>query len=226
MTGHNTSLQDTQKTMKKDLKRMKTTVKDHEAAIKHARDTIENLDAENRAKEGEVAQLRNIVSAFKNSQNIYMPDKNDPVDIAIADYINTAPCPIKVPFHREDPGIYEFGTKRVFVRLEHGKLIFRVGGGFLQIDDFLKIYSPVELEKFEQRMRGQAQEVRRSLYGSYAKKLVTEREHERSLTPGKTVGSIKEVGKTFSPFYAVQRKKSASPRPSMRQSSSRKSLNK
>jgi len=40
-------------------------------------------------------------------------------------------------FMRESTGVYEFGSKRVNVRIEQGKIKIRVGGGYLAIDEFL-----------------------------------------------------------------------------------------
>ena len=65
---------------------------------------------------------------------MYIPVKDDPIDLAVADFSNVN-CP-DVPFVREDLGIYTFGSKRVFVKLENGKVIVRVGGGFMKIEDF------------------------------------------------------------------------------------------
>jgi len=40
-------------------------------------------------------------------------------------------------FMRESEGVYEFGSKRVMVKVEKDKIRVRVGGGFLSIDEFL-----------------------------------------------------------------------------------------
>jgi hypothetical protein len=40
-------------------------------------------------------------------------------------------------FMRESEGIYKFGNKRVYVRVEKDKINIRVGGGYLSIDEFL-----------------------------------------------------------------------------------------
>ena len=50
---------------------------------------------------------------------------------------------------KESDGVYQFGTKRVCVRVDKGKISIRVGGGYLGIDEFLDIYTPQELEKLE-----------------------------------------------------------------------------
>jgi hypothetical protein len=74
-------------------------------------------------------------------------------------------------FMRESEGIYSFGSKKVYVRVDKDKInskfirpplilnhvlilsghIVRVGGGFLSIDEFLDQYTPAELEKIERK---------------------------------------------------------------------------
>ena len=54
-------------------------------------------------------------------------------------------------FMRESEGVYEFGTKRVYVRVDKDKINVRVGGGFLSIDEFIDQYTPGELEKLERK---------------------------------------------------------------------------
>ena len=66
-------------------------------------------------------------------RKLYVPIKDDPIDIALADFVNTKSPPLGMKFTREDTGVYYFGTKRIFVKLEQGKVIIRVGGGFMQI---------------------------------------------------------------------------------------------
>ena len=50
---------------------------------------------------------------------------------------------------RESEGVYQFGTKRVAVRVDKDKINIRVGGGYLSIDEFLDQYTPPELERLE-----------------------------------------------------------------------------
>ena len=40
-------------------------------------------------------------------------------------------------FMRDREGVYEFGSKRVNVRVEKNKIQIRVGGGYMSIDEFL-----------------------------------------------------------------------------------------
>lgn len=75
------------------------------------------------------------------------------MDLALSDYINNYPerQKLKIMFMRETEGVYEFGQKRVRVKVERGKILIQVGGGFLSIDQFLDQYTPVELEKLERK---------------------------------------------------------------------------
>ena len=70
---------------------------------------------------------------------MYIPIIGDQVDEKLADFINNYPDrnQVKIMFLRESAGVYEFGTKRVEVRLAKGKLTVRVGGGYMGIDEFL-----------------------------------------------------------------------------------------
>lgn len=54
-------------------------------------------------------------------------------------------------FMRETEGVYQFGSKRVAVKVDKDKINIRVGGGFLSIDEFLDQYTPAELEKIERK---------------------------------------------------------------------------
>ena len=84
---------------------------------------------------------------------IYVPIKEDPVDQRLAEFVNTYPDrqKLKIMFLRESTGVYEFGTKRVEVRVTKGKILIRVGGGYMGIDEFLDQYTPLELEKIDRR---------------------------------------------------------------------------
>ena len=52
---------------------------------------------------------------------------------------------------RESQGVYEFGSRKILVKVEKNKIQIKVGGGFLGIDEFLDQYTPAELEKVERR---------------------------------------------------------------------------
>lgn len=51
-------------------------------------------------------------------------------------------------FLRESEGVYSFGQKRIYVKVEKGdKILVRVGGGFMHIEDFITQYTNEEADK-------------------------------------------------------------------------------
>ena len=185
--------------MARDMHELTDTVCMQNKSIHRANETLNQLENAKKEQQFENSNLKRLVHRLKNKPS-YIPERDDPVDIALADYLNTVNPRLKVPVQREEAGVYCFGTKRVFVKLEMGKLIFRVGGGFMQIEDFVQLYSSAELEKFEQQLRDKAQNTRESIYGKYAAKLITQKHASHS--------SMKDLSnaKKFTSFYGVQKK--------------------
>ena len=75
----------------------------------------------------------------------YIPIKGDPIDEMMAKYLNE--CPYYVPVKRLGEGQYMYGSKKIFAKIMNGKLIIRVGGGYMLIDEFLKNYAETEKDK-------------------------------------------------------------------------------
>ena len=74
-------------------------------------------------KEEEVEGLHALVLQLQNSTPnvfVYQPVKDDPVDKRLAEYINSAPHKLRdqMRFEREAEGIYKYGKKRVFMKIE------------------------------------------------------------------------------------------------------------
>ena len=112
-------------------------------------DLLENLkDAED-----EIEVLKNYIIDLKHRIAVYIPQKGDAIDKKLAEYINNYPDrqKLKIMFLRESEGVYEFGSRRVMVKVERDKIQIKVGGGYLSIDEFLDQYTPAELEKLERR---------------------------------------------------------------------------
>ena len=53
---------------------------------------------------------------------VYIPVKEDAIDKRLAEYINNYPDhdKLKVMLLRESPGVYQFGSKRVYIKVENG----------------------------------------------------------------------------------------------------------
>ena len=101
--------------------------------------------------EAEVETLKAYIIDLKSRIAVYIPVKQDAIDTKLAEYINNYPDrkKLKIMFMRESEGVYEFGSRRVMVKVERGKIQIKVGGGYLSIDEFLDQYTPVELERLE-----------------------------------------------------------------------------
>ena len=84
---------------------------------------------------------------------VYIPFTEDEIDVKLAEFINNYPerSKLKIMFLRESQGVYQFGSRRIAVKVERDKINIRVGGGYLSIDEFLDQYTPLELEKIERK---------------------------------------------------------------------------
>ena len=80
---------------------------------------------------------------------VYVPVKEDFIDKKLAEFINHNQVHKKASllFVREAEGIYTYGKKKVFIKIEKESIIIRVGGGYLTIDEFIENYSPYEIRK-------------------------------------------------------------------------------
>lgn len=65
----------------------------------------------------------------------------------LARYINSAG--VQLPITRLGEGFYMFGTKKIFAKIMNNKLVVRVGGGFMGIDEFINTYGESELLKLK-----------------------------------------------------------------------------
>ena len=180
----------------------------------------EQLSSAVEDKHFEVEALREIEAELKKRRPTYQPINDDPVDQALATYVNARNDVLAVPFNREDFEIYTFGTKRVFVKIEKGKVIVRVGGGFMQIDEFIEIYTPIELEKQEARLI-ETNPAYRKIIG---KLLGQHMDPKTPMSPQKAAKILHgTVESKYSSAYAVRRQSPTRPQSPEKRSPSRRS---
>ena len=100
---------------------------------------MKEYEAEADNANAEIEQLRQYIIDLKSRIAVYIPVKNDVIDKKLAEYINNYPDrqKLKIMFMRETEGVYQFGTKRVYVRCVRDKIEIKVGGGYLSLDEFL-----------------------------------------------------------------------------------------
>jgi len=107
------------------------------------------------AKDEEINNLRDaiteLIEQLHNADGgpSYVPVKGDAVDAALADYLNTnkEAAKYRVLFIRESEGVYQFGSKKIYIKIEGDKVLIRVGGGYMTIRELLENVAPTEFEK-------------------------------------------------------------------------------
>ena len=92
---------------------------------------------------------------LQRGQCVYIAHRESKVDQELGKYINIKfpeKDQLKIMFLRESEGVYTFGQRRVYIKVEKGdQLLVRVGGGFMHIDEFVKQYTDSELERVERK---------------------------------------------------------------------------
>jgi chromosome segregation ATPase len=107
-----------------------------------ARASAEADDAEKRRR-GE--EERKSQPAAAKPKAAYAAMKGDRVDELMAIALNLAG--LDMPVQRLGEGNYMFGTRKIYCKILNDKLVVRVGGGYMLIDEFLQTYGTQELEK-------------------------------------------------------------------------------
>ena len=81
----------------------------------------------------------------KQNKPVFVLPKGDLIDQMLSHYVNQANCP--VPIRKIGNGFYLFGTKKIYAKILNGKLVIRVGGGFMIIEEFIATYADTEMNK-------------------------------------------------------------------------------
>ena len=115
---------------------------------------LENLEVQNKLAEKKIRELIASNEDLEKGQAIYIGHRHDKIDTALADFINLWPerQEMKIMFIRESEGVYQFGQKKIHIKVERGnQILVRVGGGYMHIDEFIRQYTPEEVEKISRR---------------------------------------------------------------------------
>lgn len=138
--------------LKNDIEELNQNLQVQEEELYQNKRELHETSQELHEAQQKIAELMDNIDDLIKNQAVYIGHKNDPIDMQLAKYIQTFPEKekMKILFIRETEGVYQFGQKRVYVKIEKGNNIkVRVGGGFMHIDDFIEQYTPLELEKIE-----------------------------------------------------------------------------
>lgn len=124
-------------------------------SMKHKFEENEQIRKELIASKKENEDLKALLATYKQlaeedqkrSQAVYVADTTDKVDQMFAFYINETKCPVMLK--KVGDGQYLFGSKKIFAKIQNDKLVIRVGGGYMMIDEFLSVYTAQELTKMQ-----------------------------------------------------------------------------
>lgn len=104
--------------------------------------------------QSKIVELVDLNRKLEKHQVIYIARKYDRIDENLSRFINRYPerDRMKIMFLRESEGVYQFGSKRVYIKIEQGnQILVRVGGGYMFIKDFIEQYTPAEVEKIRRK---------------------------------------------------------------------------
>lgn len=92
--------------------------------------------------------MRSIIE-LKLKHQTYLPFEDDEVDSLLSEFINQSENSNSLAklFFREDTGVYGFGTKKIFLKMENSRLFVKTGGGFVGLQEFLGANVGPELER-------------------------------------------------------------------------------
>ena len=90
--------------------------------------------------QGEIAK-----QGHKKPNKNFNMKKGDMLDELLGSYVNETGCP--VPIKRLGNGFYMFGSRKIFAKVLNGRLVIRVGGGYMVIEEFISSYAEGELRK-------------------------------------------------------------------------------
>ena len=139
------------------ITQMDTEIRDLEDEIGTADKKVNELRDLLEQKNSEISELNSILKERESRINQLKKElgfktkakfkvmKGDTVDEMLAEYLNIANC--RVPVRRLGNGFYLFGTKKIYAKIMNGKLVVRVGGGYMIIDEFVATYEEPELNK-------------------------------------------------------------------------------
>ena len=142
---------------KKIIAQLERDIQLAEEEIDRLKDIVADLERKITDREAEIDRLRELIEQHDKTitrlsaeigegpppEITYKAKKGDVVDEMLAQYIQNCPVPVK----RLGDGFYLFGTKKIYAKIMNGKLVIRVGGGYMIIEKFIDTYADQELIK-------------------------------------------------------------------------------
>ena len=96
-------------------------------------------------------QLKNAIAKIPHRE-----ERIDYIDKALQNFFKESQ--MKNPFVKISEGVYNYGNKRLCFSLKNGFPVVRVGGGYMFVDEFLKMYNTHIKKKEETPLRSSSLE--------------------------------------------------------------------
>jgi hypothetical protein len=136
------------KSLKSSLEAFEAENNQYKEIIEHFRNEISKQEEQNSELSG---QLKSALAKLPHRE-----EKIDVIDKALKEFLKEHK--LKNPFVKISEGIYNFGNKRLCFSLKNGFPVVRVGGGYMFVDEFLKMYNSHNKKKDECPIRSQSLE--------------------------------------------------------------------
>lgn len=117
-------------------------IEDLEVAIDGKNHELAELNALYNSK---IQHIRSLEKQLGKANSTFKGVKGDELDEMLANYMQLAGCPI--PIRRLGGGFYMFGSRKIYAKIMNGKLVIRVGGGYMVIEKFIETYADAEIDK-------------------------------------------------------------------------------
>jgi hypothetical protein len=91
------------------------------------------------------ASLKSDLNVVPRAAKAYKAIKGDKIDEMWCECLNRANCGLACV--RISSGKYLFGTRNIICKIVNGKLLVRVGGGYMSADEFVAQYAQIEILK-------------------------------------------------------------------------------
>jgi len=105
---------------------------------------LKDINKRRKILEDDNSEMRKEVFKIKQIK-LYKPVRGDVVDEMFAGFLNKAKIAIDV--QRISASNYMFGTKKILAKIINGNLVIRVGGGYMNAEEFIEQYGKIEMMK-------------------------------------------------------------------------------
>lgn len=112
--------------------------------IKNLQMQVNEINESRKALEEKYSEMRKEVFKIKQIK-LYKPVKGDVVDEMFAGHLNKAKLEIEV--QRISASNYMFGTKKILAKIINDRLVIRVGGGYMNAEEFIEQHGKIEMMK-------------------------------------------------------------------------------